>query len=85
MINGLMGLIFEELGKAMDFVDVFRVAKAVAEKLDVEPNQFFRNRIRYRLNKLCFEDKVEMQVKQGERGFFLTNYYKLKSIYPCLS
>ena len=71
-------LILEELEKARDFVNVFQVAKGVAEKLHVEPSQAFRNRIRYRLNKLFFRGKVELQVKKGERGFFLTNYYKLR-------
>jgi len=35
--DGYMSLILEELEKTRDFVDVLHVAKAVAEKLHVEP------------------------------------------------
>jgi len=73
-----MKLILEELEKARDFADVFQVAQGVAERLHVDADRAFRNRIRYRLNELYFKGKVEMQVKKGKREFFLTNYYKLK-------
>ena len=75
--NGYMRLILEELEKTRHFVDVFYVAKRVAKRLHVDADQAFRSQIRYRLNKLFFRRKVERITKKGERGFFLTNYYKL--------
>ena len=76
--DGYMSLILEELEEEGGFVDVFHVAKSVAEKLHVKADQPFRNQIRYRLNRLCYQGKVEVRTKKGERGYFPTNYYKLK-------
>jgi len=75
--DGFIKLILKELERAGDFVDVLHVAKRVAEKLRMEPTQAFRSQIRYRLNSLFFQGKVERITKKGERGFFLTNYYRL--------
>jgi len=76
--NGYMKLILRELDKAQGYVHVSQMAKRIADRLHVDADQALRSRIRYRLNKLEIEGKLDTELRWEKRGFFPTKYYKVK-------